>query len=44
METRHYFLRQLKEEGIIKVIWTPGEMNISVLYTKNLTCAYFENT
>jgi hypothetical protein len=29
VETRQYFLRQLKEEGIIKVIWTPGELNSS---------------
>jgi hypothetical protein len=42
METRQYFMRQLKEENIIKVIWTPGELNISDLYTKNLARADFE--
>jgi hypothetical protein len=42
VETRQYFLRQLKEENIIKVIWTPGELNSSNLYTKNLARADFE--
>jgi hypothetical protein len=43
VETRQYFLRQLKEENVIKVIWTPGELNSSDLYTKNLARADFEN-
>jgi hypothetical protein len=42
VETRRFFLRQLKEENIIKVIWTPDEMNSSDLYTKNLARADFE--
>jgi hypothetical protein len=42
VETRQYFMRQLKEENIIKVIWTPGEMNSSGLYTKSLARADFE--
>jgi hypothetical protein len=42
VETRQYFLRKLKEENIIKVIWTPGELNSSDLYTKNLARADFE--
>jgi hypothetical protein len=42
VETRNYFLRQLKEDNIIKVIWTPGELNSSDLYTKNLARADFE--
>jgi hypothetical protein len=42
VETRQYSLRQLKEENIIKVIWTPGELNSSDLYTKNLAGADFE--
>jgi hypothetical protein len=42
VETRQYFLSQLKEEGIIKVIWTPGELNSSNMYTKNLASADFE--
>jgi hypothetical protein len=35
-------LRQLKEENVIKVIWTPGELSSSDLYTKNLARADFE--
>jgi hypothetical protein len=42
VETRQYFVRQLKEENVIKVIWTPGELNSSDLYTKNLARADFE--
>jgi hypothetical protein len=42
VETRQYFLRQFKEENVIKVIWTPGELNSSDLYTKNLAWADFE--
>jgi hypothetical protein len=42
IETIQYFLRQLEEENTIKVIWTPGEMNSSDLYTKNLARADFE--
>jgi hypothetical protein len=42
VETRQYFLRQLKEENVIKVIWTPVELNSSDLYTKNLARADFE--
>jgi hypothetical protein len=42
METRQYFLRQLKEENVIKVIWTPGELNRSDLYTRDLARADFE--
>jgi hypothetical protein len=36
------FLRQLKEENIIRVIWTPCELNSSDLYTKNLARTDFE--
>jgi hypothetical protein len=42
IETRQYFLRQLKEEYILKVVWTPGELNNSDLYTKNLARSDFE--
>jgi hypothetical protein len=42
VETRQYFLGQLKEEGIIKVIWIPGELNSSDMYTNNLIGAYLE--
>jgi hypothetical protein len=36
VETRQYLLRKLKEENIIKVIWTPGELNSSDLYSRNI--------
>jgi hypothetical protein len=36
METRQYYLRELKEQGIIVVQWTPGSGNSSDLFTKNL--------
>jgi hypothetical protein len=42
VETRQYFLRQLKEENISKVIWTPGELNSSDLYTNNMARAGLE--
>jgi hypothetical protein len=42
VETRQYFLRQLKEQNVVKVIWTPGELNSSDLYTKNLARVDFE--
>jgi hypothetical protein len=42
VEIQQYFLRQLKEENIIKVIWTPGELNSSDLYTNNLAPTDFE--
>jgi hypothetical protein len=42
VETRQYCLRQLKEENIIKIMWTPGELNSSDLYTKNMAHTDFE--
>jgi hypothetical protein len=42
VETIQYFVKQLKKEGIIKVIWMPGELNSSDLYKKNLARADFE--
>jgi hypothetical protein len=40
METRHYFLRQLKEEGIVKVIWAPGAHKLQCCL-KNATRVVF---
>jgi len=34
IDTKQYFIRQLKEESIIKVIWIPGKRRI---YTQKLT-------
>jgi hypothetical protein len=42
VETRQYFFRQLREENIIKAIWTPGELNSSDLYTNNMAGTDFE--
>jgi hypothetical protein len=42
VEMSQYFMRQLKEENISKVIWTPGDLNSSDLYTKNLARADLE--
>jgi len=36
IETRQHFLRDLKEEGILKVTWIPGSENEADLFTKNL--------
>ena len=36
IDTKQYFLRQLKEEGIIKVVWIPGSKNDADIFTKNL--------
>ena len=36
IDTKQYFVRQLKEDGINKVRWIPGKMNEADLYTKNL--------
>lgn len=42
IEVRQYFLRELKESGIIVTKWTPGANNESDLFTKNLPRAVFE--
>jgi len=36
IDTRYYFLRELKEEGVIKFNWIPGKENCADLFTKNL--------
>jgi hypothetical protein len=36
MEVRYQFLRELKEKGILRVKWIPGNENDSDLFTKNL--------
>ena len=36
MDVRLNFLRELKEEGILNTIWTPGKYNSSDLFTNNL--------
>ena len=36
MDTRLHFLCELKEEGVIKVVWISGTENTADLFTKNL--------
>ena len=36
VDTKQFFVRQLKEEGLIKVQWIAGKDNDADLYTKNL--------
>jgi hypothetical protein len=42
IETRQYYLRELKEKGIISVIWKSGSENSSDMYTHNLGRKEFE--
>ena len=42
VEIRQYFLRELKEQGLLLVKWCPGETNESDLFTKNLGGSSFE--
>ena len=42
VEVRQYFLRELKEEGIIKTVWLSGDKNSTDLFTKNLGGPAFE--
>jgi hypothetical protein len=42
IETRHYYLRELKEQGVISAIWKAGSENSSDMYTKNLGRREFE--
>ena len=42
VEVRQYFLRDLKEEGVILAEWIPGDSNSSDLFTKNLGGPLFE--
>ena len=36
METRMFFLWDMKEDGIIKTVWMRGKENLVDLFTKNL--------
>ena len=36
IDTRYYFLRELKEEGVLEFHWIPGKTNSADLFTKNL--------
>ena len=41
VDVRQHFLRKLKEEGIIKVEWMPGELNDANIFTKNVDSKTF---
>ena len=36
VDVRQNFLRELKEQGILKVVWVPGSQNDADMHTKNL--------
>jgi hypothetical protein len=42
MEVRYQFLRELKQNGLLKVNWIPGADNDADLFTKNLDRKTFE--
>ena len=42
IDCRLNFMRELKEEGILKVMWMPGKENSADLFTKNLMGPEFE--
>ena len=42
VDTRHHFLRELKELGILKIVWLSNEDMTSDLFTKNLPGKLFE--
>lgn len=42
MHVRFLWLRELKEQGLLKVIWLSGAENSADLFTKNLPVADFK--
>jgi hypothetical protein len=42
IEVKQYFLRELKEQGIIKIVWKSGDEMTSDIFTKNLPPSLFE--
>jgi len=42
MDTKAMWIRELKEKGIVKIIWTPGDENESDILTKNVDGPLFE--
>ena len=41
IDTHYYFLRELKEKGIIESRWISGDSNSTDLFTKNLSNPLF---
>jgi len=42
MSVRYMWLRELKEKGLVKVIWIAGKENTADLFTKNLPANDFK--
>jgi hypothetical protein len=42
IDVRYKFLQELKEQGLIRVIWTPSHLNEADVFTKNLDRKSFE--
>ena len=42
MQVRNYWLREMKERGLIKVKWIPGKANVADTLTKNLNESDFK--
>ena len=42
MDVRNYFLRELREEGLIRVSHVPGDENDADIFTKNTETRVFE--
>ena len=42
VEVKMYFLRELKEQGLVKVVWKAGSEMTADIYTKNLPGPLFE--
>jgi hypothetical protein len=42
VEVRQYFLRELKEDGIVETTWLAGGQMSSDLFMKNLARPFFE--
>ena len=42
VEVRQFFIRDLREEGVLRVDWIPGTENESDILTKNTTGQVFQ--
>jgi len=42
IDVRYYYLRELKEQGIVKVVYLRSEDNSSDIFTKNLSAPLFD--
>ena len=42
IDVKNYFLRELKDQGILVVWYVPGDRNDADIFTKNTTAGIFE--